>query len=139
MPNAMRIQSGSETMLVVHRARMDRIDRLTVRQDSTDHFRSTYQSLHPAQSTRTQGGGEQVEAFHEPAVEEAESVGSSSSSSIRNGSLSTRRTASMASRNFTRSSTQIEDNFMHYLDRHPTAIQRMQDHRLQHSQTVGSR
>lgn len=76
--------------------------------------------------------------FREPANEEAESVRSSGSSSTHDAPPSSRRTASMASRTFTRTSTQIEDNFMHYLDRHPTAIQRMQDHRLQHSQTVGS-
>lgn len=32
----------------------------------------------------------------------------------------------------------LEDKLMHYLDRHPTAIKRFQDHRLQHLQTVGS-
>ncbi|KAK3675629.1 hypothetical protein LTR78_004713 [Recurvomyces mirabilis] len=35
-------------------------------------------------------------------------------------------------------STQVEDKIMNYLDRHPTAIQRIGDHRLQHSLTVGT-
>lgn len=76
--------------------------------------------------------------FREPVNEEAESVRSSGSSSTHDALPSIRHTASAASRTFTRTSTQIEDHFMHYLDRHPTAIRRMQDHRLQHSQTVGS-
>ncbi|KXL51040.1 MAG: hypothetical protein FE78DRAFT_136640 [Acidomyces sp. 'richmondensis'] len=38
----------------------------------------------------------------------------------------------------TRTSTGFEAAFMDYLDRHPTVIKRVQDHRLQHAQTVGS-
>ena len=32
----------------------------------------------------------------------------------------------------------MEQAFMQYLDRHPAAVKRIQDHRLQHLQTVGS-
>ncbi|QIW97000.1 hypothetical protein AMS68_002518 [Peltaster fructicola] len=35
-------------------------------------------------------------------------------------------------------STQVERDVFAYLERHPTAIQRMQEHRLQHSETVGT-
>ncbi|EMC93255.1 hypothetical protein BAUCODRAFT_568109 [Baudoinia panamericana UAMH 10762] len=35
-------------------------------------------------------------------------------------------------------STRMERAFMDYLDRHPTAIKRMEEHRLQHSHTVGT-
>ena len=38
----------------------------------------------------------------------------------------------------TQTNTKLEDQFMQYLDRHPTAIQRISEHRLQHMNTVGS-
>ena len=37
-----------------------------------------------------------------------------------------------------KTSTRIERDMMEYLDRHPTAITRIEQHRLQHMQTVGS-
>ncbi|KAI5370717.1 Putative major facilitator superfamily, MFS transporter superfamily [Septoria linicola] len=97
--------------------------------DANNDLETSYQSLHAAQPTHTQDRLERTETANE--AEEAESVSSSSSSSIRH--------ASTASRTVTRSSTRIENDFLRYLERHPTAIQRIQDHRLQHSLTVGSR
>lgn len=55
-------------------------------------------------------------------TERAESVSSSSSSSIRTG-VSTSHRPSVV----TRASTRFEAEFMHYLDRHPTAVKRIQD------------
>ena len=38
-----------------------------------------------------------------------------------------------------KTSTRFEGDMMAYLDRHPTAIERIEAHKLQHSLTVGSR
>lgn len=65
-------------------------------------------------------------------------MSSSTSSSVAHPFPDYSHAPSVASRSATRTSTRIEEDFMHYLDRHPTAIQRVSEHRLQHSQTVGS-
>lgn len=68
------------------------------------------------------------------------SVSSYSTASIRQQQSSGRqRTQSRQMSTVSKSSTKMENDFMQYLDRHPTAIARVAEHRLQHSQTVGSR
>ena len=63
---------------------------------------------------------------------------SSSVSSVTTASQSTRQRPSRIDSQMTRTSTRMEKALMEYLDRHPTAIKRIEDHRLQHSMTVGS-
>lgn len=73
-------------------------------------------------------------------VEEVEGAGSISSvstasrSSIRGAG---RRRPSSRLTTYT-TNERTEEYLMEYLDRHPTAVKRMEDHRLQHTQTVGS-
>lgn len=88
--------------------------------DPTNTMESRYESLHSAQ-TRQQA--EQSEAPIEET--ERESSISSSGSSVRDGSQSQsqRHRPSTVSR----TSTRMEYDLMEYLDRHPTAIQRMQE------------
>ncbi|KAF7190142.1 putative transporter C36.02c [Pseudocercospora fuligena] len=112
--------------------------------DPRSQFDAAYTDAHTREASRRasrqQSRRNNTQQSRSEAVEEEEregSISSSSTSSIpdRNTSYSTSHRPSVA----TRTSTRIEDEFMHYLDRHPTAIQRMSEHRLQHSQTVGSR
>jgi len=73
------------------------------------------------------------------------STGSSSSSSFSSVAQESIRPNGQRQRThhldstLTQTSTQVEEKLFAYLDRHPTAIQRVQDHRLQHIGTVGSR
>ena len=62
---------------------------------------------------------------------------SSSVSSIRRAETVGARSRNMST--ISKTSTKMERDVMEYLDRHPTAIARVEQHRLQHSQTVGSR
>lgn len=72
--------------------------------------------------------------------------GSDSSSSLSASSLSTVQQASLRGTNSQTSrpammsmgSTKMEEELFAYLERHPTAIRRIENHRLQHSYTVGS-
>jgi len=70
-------------------------------------------------------------------VEQPERNGSVSSEDTADDERSNRRQRPNASRTTTQSSGRMEEMVMNYLDRHPTAIKRIQDHRLQHSRTVG--
>lgn len=71
-------------------------------------------------------------------VEEAESVSSYDNESTRTGAR--HRSGPLRSgSHLTQTSTKYETDIMDYLDRHPTAVRRIQHHRLQHSMTVGSR
>ena len=66
------------------------------------------------------------------------SVGTTVSTTRDNGS-SRRRVSRMDSAlTVSRTSTGMEGMVMEYLERHPTAIKRIQEHRLTHSMTVGS-
>lgn len=79
-----------------------------------------YAPIEAARASRTR-------TIQNEAAEEAERVGSVSSSStgssIRTGTRNQSHRPSVA----TRTSTKLETEFMHYLDRHPTAVKRMQD------------
>ncbi|RMZ13872.1 hypothetical protein D0860_02339 [Hortaea werneckii] len=89
-------------------------------------------------STEAEEPREEVE---EPAPRSSHSVRNGSVSSSGASSTSTRSTRLRPSRldsQLTATSTRMEKAFMEYLDRHPTAIKRIEDHRLQHSLTVGS-
>lgn len=91
--------------------------------DPNNTFEKEYGPLEARRESRaealrtntTRGGTEQAER--------AESVSSSSSSSIRTGAINPSHRPSVA----TRASTRFEEEFMHYLDRHPTAVKRIQD------------
>ncbi|KAK5127135.1 hypothetical protein LTR85_008495 [Meristemomyces frigidus] len=64
----------------------------------------------------------------------------SSVSSVQHESLrgSARQRPARADSALTATNTRMERAFMEYLDRHPTAIKRVEDHRLQHFLTVGT-
>lgn len=65
----------------------------------------------------------------------------SSASSMQEESIrgqSSRRTRQRHMSTISKTSTRMERDMMDYLDRHPTAITRIEQHRLQHMQTVGS-
>lgn len=97
--------------------------------DPNNGMESRYESLHSA-NRREQP--QPTEAREDVPVEEAEreSSISSSGSSVRDGSQIHR---SRTARTVSRSSTRMEHDFMEYLDRHPTAVKRMQDRQLYHS------
>lgn len=59
----------------------------------------------------------------------------SSESSVETGHEHSRRPSTF----LRTTTTQVENGVFAYLERHPTALQRMAHHRLQHSQTVGSK
>ena len=61
----------------------------------------------------------------------------SSSVSSRRGRSDRMRSRQMST--LSKTSTKMERDIMAYIDRHPTAIDRIEHHRLQHMQTVGSR
>ncbi|KAF2172484.1 hypothetical protein M409DRAFT_50176 [Zasmidium cellare ATCC 36951] len=102
--------------------------------DPNNTFEKEYGPLEARRQSRAEALRTNTQNAGTEQAERAESVSSSSSSSIRTGAVNASHRPSVA----TRASTRFEDEFMHYLDRHPTAVKRMQDHRLQHSQTVGS-
>ncbi|TKA68096.1 hypothetical protein B0A55_08575 [Friedmanniomyces simplex] len=120
--------------------------------EATEGLRHDYYQMHPRDElVGGQTPSDQAIEEAEP-IEEAEqsapthrheSIASStmSASSVSRESIRgdaqprTRRLASVA----TVSDPVVEDKIINYLDRHPTAIQRIADHRLQHSLTVGSR
>nr|POF26335.1 putative transporter [Quercus suber] len=89
---------------------------------------------HPSQQVETQN----FQETGREEVEEAESVSSYDNESTRTGARQ-RGTMSRGASHLTQTSTKMEHDIMDYLDRHPTAVRRIQDHRLQHSMTVGSR
>lgn len=92
--------------------------------DPNSQFEKDYGSLEASRKSRAEAfrkTTEEREAAEQP--ERAESVSSSSSSSIRAAGMNTSHRPSVA----TRASTRFEAEFMHYLDRHPTAVKRMQD------------
>jgi len=93
--------------------------------DPTNTLRAQYERTHSHQTQNPQWS---------EAVEEQEEVDSASSVDPNEGARSRHRPSVMS-----RTSTRMERDFMHYLERHPTAIKRIQDHRLQHSLTVGSK
>lgn len=129
--------------------------------DPNDGLATTYDRVHEeraarerSRSTRRTSSRPSNRARQEP-VEEVEEVqpvrthehgvrpdgtrnetGSVSSSSV--SSVSTRRRQRQMS-TVSKASTRMEREMMDYLDRHPTAVARIEGHRLQHMQTVGSR
>lgn len=92
--------------------------------DPNSQFEKDYGPLEARRKSRAEAvrkNTEEREAAEQ--AERAESVSSSSSSSIRTGNIPTSHRPSVA----TRTSTRFEAEFMHYLDRHPTAVKRIQD------------
>jgi DHA1 family multidrug resistance protein-like MFS transporter len=128
--------------------------------DPNDALRNSYYARHPDDAHARDHQGEiwQDHAAH-PATEEAEDLAAvrrqgshaSTSSSSTGGSRSsmarrvpttqTVHTVStrQAEHDISRLNTAQRDRaVLAYLERHPTAVQRIDDHRLQHSQTVGT-
>lgn len=106
--------------------------------DPSNDISARYEQMHPrTQSTAPPeaGGSEAVEE----AEERAGSISSRSSVDIDGNTIPSTRRPSNATSAAYRLSTRRESEIGHYLDRHPTAIKRIQEHRLQHVQTVGSR
>ena len=111
----------------------------------TEGLRREYNDLH--KSEHQEPGTRQHEA-QEPTEEVEEQLhrhGSMASSSVgsvlsaRDNGSSRRRVSRMDSvLTVSRTSTRMEGMVMEYLDRHPTAVKRIQEHRLTHSMTVGS-
>lgn len=125
--------------------------------DPNDSLRNRWYSEHPDPASPSEPHWEDQPA--NAAKEEAEDVSAvrrqgsrasttSSSSSETRSSVARRvpttqsmRTIStrQAEANISRMNTAQRDRaLMEYLERHPTAVQRIEDHRLQHSQTVGT-
>ena len=126
--------------------------------DPNDRLRNSYHAQHPDDTHAHQAEAWQDHAAH-PATEEAEDLAavrrqsshastSSSSSGASRSSVARRipttqsvRTVStrQAELDISRLNTAQRDRAVFaYLERHPTAVQRIDDHRLQHSQTVGT-
>jgi DHA1 family multidrug resistance protein-like MFS transporter len=99
--------------------------------DPNDTVSKKYQELH-------QRRAEEEQAADREEAEEVERNGSVSSASTVDDEQSNRRGRPHGSRTTTQSSGRMEEMVMNYLDRHPTAAKRIQNHRLQHSRTVGS-
>ncbi|CAK3997345.1 related to fluconazole resistance [Lecanosticta acicola] len=102
--------------------------------DPNNTLESQWTRLHAEETNRTHSnaGARQHTEGRPEGVEEVESQ---SSLSDDEGDAASRR---HRPRFGSRTSTKIEEEFMHYLERHPTAVKRIQDHRLQHMRTVGS-
>jgi MFS transporter, DHA1 family, multidrug resistance protein len=130
--------------------------------DPEDRLSGEYDRIHTEQEARSQS--RQRRASHasreprEEAVEEVEEVepvrthrhgvgphgtpnetGSRVSSSASSISTVERPPRNRHLSTISRTETGVERAMMEYLDRHPTAISRIEAHRLQHMQTVGSR
>ena len=101
----------------------------------------------PQEAVETPVRTEPVEEIEEePRSSRRPSAGSSSVSSFSTASIRAQetrgsgrhrpRTRQMST--LSKSSTRMERDLMDYLDRHPTAVARIEEHRLQHSLTVGS-
>ena len=135
--------------------------------DTNDHFPATYERVHDEFEARSHGGRSRsrrsrrssnfAEAREEP-VEEVEEApahshrgphgtrnetGSVSSSNSSVSGIQQEGIRGQAARQrhmstISKSSTKMERDLMDYLDRHPTAVGRVEQHRLQHMQTVGS-
>lgn len=106
--------------------------------DPNNALENQWTRLHPGRTNASVASARQQSNTGErsEAVEEVESEDSSSEDerADERSVPSQRHRLSYASR----TSTKMEEEFMHYLERHPTAVKRIQDHRLQHSRTVGS-
>lgn len=98
--------------------------------DPNNALQHQYDTLHSAQARhqaeRSRSHLEAVEDAAEEEEVERESSISSSGSSQRDGSSLFMRHAAAPS-TVSRTSTRMEHDFMEYLDRHPTAVKRMQD------------
>jgi DHA1 family multidrug resistance protein-like MFS transporter len=124
--------------------------------DPNESLRERWYTEHPTPSAEARGSA----LDNGPALEEVETqsealrrndshgsalTGSSSSTMSRStrqasqASVARIRTTGTTGTNIARLDTVQRDEAMfEYLERHPTAIKRMQDHRLQHSLTVGT-
>ena len=131
--------------------------------DTTDHLPETYERIHRESEARTRSRAEsrRSRSSREPEQEPVEEVeephhhhegphgtpretgsASSSSSSVSSAQREEIRGQSSRQRNMStvsKTSTRMERDVMAYLDPHPTAIERVENHRLQHMQTVGSK
>jgi len=107
---------------------------------ATHGLRQEYEAMHRSSTEPRYPEGEEPPAVAEELQEEVEHLSPASSiAEDRSESIagrSRRRNRQLSS--ISRASTGFEEAFMDYLDRHPTAIKRVQDHRLQHAKTVGS-
>lgn len=102
------------------------------RYDPTDQLERSYQASATAAVDDNTEERERNTPGQEPYEERAEAAESIASVSTRDGqSARWRHRPSLTS-------TKMEEMFMSYLDRHPTAMQRISQHRLQHEKTVGS-
>lgn len=130
--------------------------------DPTDDMRARWLAEHPDSQWRSHSNAPQepIETPREETEERPGGVGrqgsdtshsshaSSSSSSTassvtRQGSLRPTAPQSRTQSNqdgaiLRMNTTRRDEALLHFLERHPTAIKRIQDHRLQHSQTVGT-
>jgi DHA1 family multidrug resistance protein-like MFS transporter len=130
--------------------------------DPQDQLEGEYDRIHTEREARSQSrrrSHASSDRNRQEAVEEVEEVepvrthrhgdgphgppnetGSRASSSVSSVStLERERTRQRQMSTISKSSTRMERALMEYLDRHPTAIERIEAHRLQHMQTVGSR
>lgn len=134
--------------------------------DTHDHLPTTYDRIHEdrRESVRSRTGSRPAAEPQEEAVEPQEESGepleavetrparhgdgphgtpnetgsiasSSSVSSVDQEEIRGRRQRNMST--ISKTSTRMERDLMAYLDRHPTAVARIEQHRLQHIQTVG--
>ena len=129
--------------------------------DTTDHLASTYTRIHAEREARSRTRSERSRASQErrrEPVEEVEeldpirsrdgphgtpnetgSISSVSSVDRRESRASSGNARQRQMSTLSKSSTKMERAIMEYIDRHPTAVSRIEGHRLQHMQTVGSR
>lgn len=93
------------------------------------------EDVEPASPRHEVAGGEATEAHPRP----SSSVSSVSSVDTEGVSAARSRQQQRHMSTISKASTRMERDIMEYIDRHPTAIERIEAHKLQHSQTVGSR
>lgn len=106
--------------------------------DPSNDISARYEEMRPRHQSAARPGAAGPEAVEEAEEREA-SVSSRSSLDNDGNTIPSTRRPSNATSAAHRLSTRRESEIGHYLDRHPTAIQRITEHRLQHIQTVGSR
>ena len=124
--------------------------------DPQDRLDGEYERIHTERESRqaSRAASQISKELREEPVEEVEEVEESpirhrdgphgtpnetgSVSSSASSVSSVRRTRQRHMSTISKASTRLERDIMEYLDRHPTAVARVEQHRLQHMQTVGS-
>jgi MFS transporter, DHA1 family, multidrug resistance protein len=122
--------------------------------DPADGLSGQYERIHAEREARSVSRAEPREEPTEEVEAPLEAVethrhgdgphGTPNETGSRATSISSISTVDRPPRNrhmstISKTSTRMERDIMAYLDRHPTAIERVEAHRLQHMQTVGSR